>query len=295
MLALILLSVSVRDLWGQAASASSKTALRADAAQTASTGEHDGMELNSVVAVVNQRVILASDVDMELRIIHLLPAGNRKENSAADALERLTTRALIEQQMLLEDPTELNTPEAEVTKSLIELRQNLPACTLTDCMTEAGWKNFLSGLDLTPERVFAYWKERIAVLAFIELRFRSGLQIAPEEIESYYTKTLLPQYSHPSDAPSLKSVSPRIQEILLQERVNGLLDEWLKSLKDEGQVEVLDPRLRVAVEKSEAAKSTVGSASSVEMKLTHGDGRRSRRDDGQGQKSGQAGTGGNQQ
>ncbi len=264
-----------------------------------SAGEQNWGELNAVVAVVNQKVILASDVDMELKIIHLLPSGNRGEDTAADALERLTTRALILQQIALEDPTELNTPTQEVTKALIELRQNLPACKLTDCATDAGWKSFLSGLDLTPEQVFGYWKERIAVLAFIELRFRSGIQIAPEEIASYYSKTLLPQYKHPSDAPTLKSVSPRIQEILLQQRVNGLLDEWLKSLKDEGQVEVLDPALRAAVEKRAQPESSAEVAPSSDGRFTHLDGPGSGRNKGHEQRSGPAvlpaETGGNQQ
>jgi len=38
-------------------------------------------------------------------------------------------------------------------------------------------------------------------------------------------------------------VSPRIQEILLQQQVNALFGEWLQNLRKQGDVEVLDPAL----------------------------------------------------
>ncbi len=41
--------------------------------------------------------------------------------------------------------------------------------------------------------------------------------------------------------PPLASVSSRIEEILLQQRVSSLLLEWLQSLKSEGSVSILDP------------------------------------------------------
>jgi hypothetical protein len=61
-------------------------------------------ELDSVIAVVNNQAILASDLDFEMRVFKLLPIGSRPRSEPARALERLTTRALIEQQILQEDP-----------------------------------------------------------------------------------------------------------------------------------------------------------------------------------------------
>jgi peptidyl-prolyl cis-trans isomerase SurA len=87
----------------------------------------------------------------------------------------------------------------------------------------------------------------MAVLRFIELRFRSGIRITPEEIQKYYQDSLVPKYARSEDAPSLEKLSQRIQEILLQERVNSLLNDWVKSLQEQGQVEILDPALREAV------------------------------------------------
>jgi len=201
-------------------------------------------ELDSVLAVVNNQVILASDLDLETRIFKLLPIGSRRDATPAKSLQRLITRALIEQQILQQDPHGMDVSPNDLDASLEELRQSLPDCQHRDCATPSGWAAYLATLGLTPDRVAGYWSRRLAVLRFIELRFRSGIRIAPEEIESYYKDTLVPKYARPQDAPALDKISPRIQEILLQQRVNLLLNDWLKSLQSQGQVEILDPNLR---------------------------------------------------
>jgi peptidyl-prolyl cis-trans isomerase SurA len=211
-------------------------------------------QLDRVIAVVNNQVILASDLDLEIRLIRLLPVndrnGNRRDSSPPKALERLTTRALIDQQILQEDPHGLEIAPKDLEESLTELRQTLPACKQRDCNSPAGWSAYLSTLGLTPERVADYWSHRMAMLKFIEERFRSGIQIAPEEIQKYYNETLAPQYAKAVDVPTLARVSPRIQEILLQQKVTALFNDWLKSLQDQGQVEILDPELAAAVKQA---------------------------------------------
>jgi len=210
------------------------------------------VQLDSVVAVVNNQVVLASDLDLEMRVFRLLPIGSRGDFTPAKSLERLTMRALIEQQILLEDPHGLEVSPKDLEDSLAELRQNLPDCKHRDCVSNQGWAAFLATLGLTPERVSQYWARRMAVLRFIELRFRSGNRVTPEEIEKYYRESLVPKYAKPEDAPPLDKVSQRIQEILLQQKVNALLNDWLKSLQDQGQVEILDPALKAASAKDEA-------------------------------------------
>lgn len=211
--------------------------------------------LDSVVAVVNHQVILASDLDLEMRVAYLLPSGSPGDFTPQSALERLTTRALIEQQIVQEDPHGLDVSPAELDESLTELRQGLPACKTRDCTSTEGWAAYLATLGLTPQEVRDYWQHRIAVLRFIELRFRSGIRITQDEIQKYYNQTLLPRYARPADAPPLERVAPRIQEILLQQQVNQLLSQWLKSLQDQGQVEILDPALRPAASTPEGGRS----------------------------------------
>jgi len=212
------------------------------------------VELDRVVAVVTNRVILASDVEQERRFFHLLPEEELGGEKPARALERLTTRALVEQQILREDPKGMEIAPEQLEKSLTELRQSLPGCQPHGCDTEDGWRKYLSGLELTPDEVRVYWANRMAVLRFIEMRFRSGIRIAPEEVATYYNQTLVPKYARAEDVSPLDRVEARIEEILLQEQVNALLNDWLKTLQDEGQVEVLEPELKASAGDAEADK-----------------------------------------
>jgi hypothetical protein len=116
----------------------------------------------------------------------------------------------------------------------------IPECAQYHCQTEAGWQTFLKTHGLTEQEVEKHWTERMSILSFIQSRFGSGVRITPQEIADYYHKTLVPQLHGPMP-PSLASVSGRIQEILLQQRVSSLLLEWLQSLKSEGSVSILDP------------------------------------------------------
>ena len=86
------------------------------------------------------------------------------------------------------------------------------------------------------------WRQRMQVLQFIEIRFRLGIHIPDSDIKEYYDKTLLPEYARQhATAPKLETISKRIEEILLQQQVSNLLSDWLKTLRAQGTVRVLQP------------------------------------------------------
>jgi hypothetical protein len=232
------------------------------AAPGASAQPAQPVVLDHVVAVVNNQAILASDLEDEIRLAVLDPArGGLGEITPVVALDQLISRALIQQQIRQEDAQAIEPPQAEVDARLMEIRKELPPCLRFNCASDAGWKAFLTAHGLTPERVESYLRYRLEILRFIEERFRMGIQITPEQIAAYYHDSLLPQYAAGDKIPALAEVSPRIQEILLERQVNVLFDDWLKNLRKQGDVEVLDPALETPETKApekpspEAAKA----------------------------------------
>jgi len=200
--------------------------------------------LDRVVAVVNNHAILFSDIDEEIRLSILDPAHESSGVlSPQRALEQLISRNLIEQQMRQEDIQAAEPKQYEVAARLKEIRAELPACVHANCASDSGWKAFLLAHGLTQELVEASLLYRLQILSFIELRFRQGISVSDQEIAAYYHDTLVPQYTKGEEIPPLEKVSPRIQEILLQQKVNILFDEWLRNLRTQGEVEVLDPSL----------------------------------------------------
>jgi hypothetical protein len=212
--------------------------------------------LDRVVAVVNNHAILSSDIDDEIRLAILDPGrGGLGVLTPQHALEQLIARALIQQQIREEDMQAVQPAQTDVDARLEEIRKQVPACVRQNCVTAAGWKAFLAAHNLAQDQVENYLRNRLEILRFIEQRFRQGIRIEQPEIEAYYHKTLLPQYAKGEAVPALSEVAPRIEEILLQQRVNVLFDNWLAELRKQGNIEVLDP----ALELSDASAGTEGS------------------------------------
>ena len=203
--------------------------------------------LDRVVAVVNRKAILASELAEELQLSILDPERPRQSALTPQrALQQLISRALIQQQIRQEDISSAEPAPEEVAARLSEIRKELPACVRQNCADDASWAAFLASHDLTPELVQTYLRNRLEILHFIELRFRQGIRITPDEIETYYRDTLVPQYAPGEAIPLLDKVAPRIQEILLQRQVNVLFGDWLDNLRKQGEIEVLDPALESA-------------------------------------------------
>lgn len=202
----------------------------------------DAVVLDRVVAVVNNQTILASDVDQEMRLASLEPGRPRSASlSRGRALDLLISRALIQQQIHQEEAQAAVPTQAQIDARLTQMRRDLPACVRENCASDAGWSAFLSSRHLAPEEVQTYLRNRLEILSFIELRFRQGIRISPQEVETYYRETLLPQYRAEDKVPTLEEVSSRIEEVLLQQQVNALFDDWLRNLRSQGDIEVLDP------------------------------------------------------
>ena len=208
------------------------------------TPDSSTVVLDHVVAVVNNQAILSSDIDAEIRLSVLDPGrGGLGALTRTRALDQLIGRALIQQQMHQEDTQAAEPTQAELDSRLSYIRKEIPACVRQNCASDAGWKAFLATRGLTQDGVETYLRYRVEILRFIEQRFRQGISILPQDIENYYRVTLVPQYAKGETVPPLDQVSSRIEEILLQQRVNALFDDWLSNLRKQGDIEVLDPAL----------------------------------------------------
>lgn len=201
--------------------------------------------LDRVVAVINGDVVLDSDVLEEERFEKLQPFQARGQGNAdQQAMDRVINRTLILQQLKeLKEPPQIK--ESDLKTQIGDLRKHLPACGGDKCESDAGWDAVLASQGFTQEQFEHRWRVRMLVLNFIEQRFRAGVRVSKPEIQAYYDNSFVPQFKKRNlTPPPLAKVSARIDEILLQQHVNGLLAEWLNSLKDQGNVAILDPQFQ---------------------------------------------------
>ena len=200
------------------------------------------MLLDRAVAVINGQVILASDVREQQRFAAFLPLSAPGGGfTPMEAMRQIVNRTLLLDQMaeqeILPPPT-----VSEVQQEIAELRKHIPACGQS-CETQEGWQRFLKAQGMTEAELRRYWKQRMTILDFIRVRFQTGIRITQPEIESYYKEKLVPEFdARKLPPPTLATVSGRIEEVLLQQHVNVLLEDYLRSLKDTGSVLILDPQ-----------------------------------------------------
>ena len=195
--------------------------------------------MDRIVAVVGTDLILESDVEAEERFAAFTPLRPDATETRDKLIERLIDRDLIQQQMKLQ--TQAPISDAAVDAELANLKKNIPECAKDHCETPAGWEKFCAEHGFSVDEVRERWRVRMEVLSFIEQRFRMGISITPAEIDAYYKNKLLPAYQKDNvAAPAESAISDRIQEILLQQQVTGLLEDWLKALRAEGSVRILD-------------------------------------------------------
>jgi peptidyl-prolyl cis-trans isomerase SurA len=206
--------------------------------QKSGTPRPQGEALDRVVAVVNGDVILESDIDEERRFEEIQPYFSTNEFTRQRAVNRLIDRTLILQQAAVE-PADAVTGQ-ELDAQLLMLRRDIPACKQYHCETDEGWKKYISDHGFTEEEFRGLWRKRMELLKFIEVRFRNGIKISDAEITTYYEKTMLPAYVKRNvTPPKLDVVSKRIEEVLLQQQVSALLEDWLKSLRAQGSVRMV--------------------------------------------------------
>ncbi|HEV2619061.1 MAG TPA: peptidylprolyl isomerase [Acidobacteriaceae bacterium] len=203
-------------------------------------GAGQEVTLDTVAAIVNGDLILESDVEAERRFAAFQPFSEAKPLTDDELLNRLIDRTLIIQQMAIQPGAPIT--DDAVNAELSALRTAIPRCAAYHCQTDAGWAKFVADQGFTMEELRERWRQRMEVLRFIEERFRMGIRISQGEIADYYKTQMLPAYAKENaQAPPEATVADRIQEILLQQRVDKLLDDWLTALRAQGDVRILKP------------------------------------------------------
>jgi SurA-like N-terminal domain len=191
--------------------------------------------IDSIVATVNRHAILASEWDEAVRFECLVNGRPLKDVTPEE--RRQTLERLIDQELIAERMRTSSFPPAtpkEIASRVQELRQTVPAWK-----TEDGWRAALAGYGLTEEDVEERMAVQVNLLHFLDSRFRDQIRIDPKRIENYYREQLLPQL-HKAGAPEppLPQVAPMIEQLLVERRLNELQDQWVHTLRLQGEIHV---------------------------------------------------------
>ncbi len=194
-----------------------------------------GELLDRIVARVNHRVILESEVEDSLRYQALVAGRDPSHFSPEErkqAIDRLVDQALLEDQ--IDRTTFVRASQQEVDRQIADMRRQLPGTS-----QDQGWHALLARYGLTEQDVAVLAAEQVDIFRFIDARFRPNIHIDQRSIESYYLEQLIPQlHKNGVREVPLAEVSGKIEEILIQQRINELMELWLRNLRLQEEVQV---------------------------------------------------------
>ena len=194
--------------------------------------------VDRMVAVVNKHVILESELDQATRVEFLEQGKPIERLTYADrnaVLERLIDRSLLDQQIV--NPAMLDPTPEELKAKVEELRQGIPGAS-----RDQQWKDILAGYGLIQQDVEEQLTSQFRILRFIDLRFRGLVRVDKEAVAAYYQERFLPEVrKRNASEPKLAEVSGKIEQILAEQRIDDLLNNWLKTLRAQAQIERMLP------------------------------------------------------
>jgi len=193
-----------------------------------------GETIDRIVALVNGRPVMESDMVQSLRLEQLL--GNKPPQTVPPeelraVLGRLVDRLLLTEQM---DLTHFQqTGKDEVQRHISEIRNQ---------RKDEDWRIWLESYDLSESDVADYIAGQIRTTRFIDARLRPTARLEPGAIAAYYNDQFVPKIKHAgTQPPPMKDVEPQIREILMQQRMNDLLENWLKTLRTQSEIRLPVP------------------------------------------------------
>ena len=195
-----------------------------------------GEIIERVVATVNRRPILQSDWDEEVRYEAFVNRRSLSSVTVADrkaALEHLIDQELLRQQIKEDEAEGIFQPSApNLEKRLQEIRKQYSGAE-----KPAVWQADLQRYGLRQEDLARHVMLQARLERLIDARLRPNIHISHSSIESYYQQQLLPELRKAGvkDVP-LVEVSPKIEELLTQRRMNELLAAWLHDLRSQSDI-----------------------------------------------------------
>lgn len=194
--------------------------------------------IDGIAATVGSKTVTHSEIKRELRLEGLFNAieMDTSASNRRTALQRLIERRLIQQDIdlasfLIAGPEEVEEQMRELRAMRFAAGRDFPAALQHYGLTVPECRDFLA--------------EQISFERYVMFRFQTGLDATSEEIKNYHETVYSPRQQQLGEDPeALDEVSERIRRILIESRVDRLLDERVRELRTLTRVAILATELR---------------------------------------------------
>lgn len=159
------------------------------------------------------------------------PAGTPSSEEKRAVLNRLISQTLLAGQMRRPGENSKNETK-DARETLKNVREKFS--------NQQAYNKALQTLGMTEQQVLKRLGLYEHTLQMINDRLRPAALPDPTEVEDYYKNTFVPEYKkgNTGTPPPFDKVRDQIREILVQKKMNELLDNWLDRLKSAHRVTI---------------------------------------------------------
>jgi hypothetical protein len=183
--------------------------------------------VDRIVVRIEDDILTQSDLD-QLAAYQELVTGH------ADPDDRLT-QELIEQWIVNSEAQASHfpaAPESEVADAITEIQKKFA--------NSAAYEARVTELGLSDADVHQMVERQTFLERYLDSKFRDSVQIDEKQIEAYYKEQLVPALQKQGQlAPPLSSVDDHIRELLTEQQINKLADQWLDESKGRLRIEIV--------------------------------------------------------
>ena len=189
-------------------------------------------EIDRLLATVNGKVITEGDLRLARNLNVLVGFGRATPpTTRAEEIDQMINRELLRQELqhFPLQPEDRNRAD----QRLEELKQ---------AYAEIGGITYvLRGLGLQETEIESYLELQVAMVRFIDLRFRPFVNVTPVEVEEYYRTQLEPKLRESgSRIPPLEDVTKQIESLVIDKMVSRMMDDWIQTLRQHSEIELFD-------------------------------------------------------
>ena len=197
---------------------------------TTAAAQQGPVVLDETIVSVNGDLVLKSDILWNLA---LDPAVSVPEFWQRD-IQDMMLRTLIDQRLLLQEASKL--PATAVTDEEISAEVAVIRKRFEAQGDEIRLERRAEIVGLTDERLRRIVRQRLRILKFVDFRFRSFVVVTEPEIVDYFETEVRPA----DPTAMLPANRDRIQELLVEEKINASIDSFLENARARADVIQLD-------------------------------------------------------
>lgn len=193
--------------------------------------------VDRIAITIGRQVITELQIDEEIRVTAFL----NHEPISRDLSARRAAAAHLVSQLLVKHELELShypPPETEAVDNYLKQVR-------ADFASDAEFNQALASYKLSEDVLRDHLALQVAMLQFVEVRFRPDVDISDVDIESKYNQQVTAwKAAHPGAIPpKLAEWRDSIRKALIETRTDEVLDNWLRESRKQFQVVYLDKSL----------------------------------------------------